>query len=325
MIIMILSGSILPSCSYDHREINLYSTDVPAGQQQEVTRKMDSLCAFTGSDWDARLEFMQFQQEGFTVTFSRCMRPYQQRHYNDTTVYISVASATDTIRDTLDVRRSLLLEGTPVSFCIRDNKFFVCWISALQDGSYEYLNADCFDLVSKQGVFRCRHIYNSSYLGQPAVYYIPESQLVLFAFSGPRRILYSSIPIGEMTDSLAVLNPVATAPDDNTEHLNPRFTRCGKKIYLYHTSGVIEPAGIMQVQQGKQGLGISEISTGGQLLWYHTLLEKTTIGDELLFMNDTIFYIKSVEGCNATPYRKIAIRDLPYTKTISVRRRTMFF
>jgi hypothetical protein len=233
---------------------------------------------------------------------------------DDISAFLRISKGTLDYRDTLNLESKVYNTDGKISIDIYNEVAYLAWISGNSEKRIpSELHFKSINL--KTGKPELEKILHSQKWGidRLSLIFNPFTSSILISYNdlskSDNQYLYlGDIAVKNLSKPNTELAPISILNHDGSEKRSPGFIRTSKAVYLYHTSG--DTWGLM-AHRGQQGIGISLIDKDNSPSGYKTLSDKNTINEEILIINDTVYY-QHVTGKNHGDFelKQIALSDL---------------
>lgn len=250
-----------------------------------------------------------------TYKVSLCAIDYREFIKDDIYAFVQISNDTLDYLDTLNLKSKVYSSGQgKISIDIYKEFAYLAWVSNNSEkGIPSELHFKVINLKTRKSEFeKVLHVQKWG-IDRLSLIFNPFTNSILISYNDlskpDSKYLYmGSFATKDLLKSRIEFEPMPILTQDDSEKRYPKFIRTDKGIYLYHTSG--DTWGMM-AHRGQQGIGISVIDKDNLPSDYRTLSDKNTINEEILIINDSVYY-QHVVGKNNGDFeiKRIALSDL---------------
>ncbi len=311
---LILSISFLGCTFSGHKpQINLKAVKVSYAEEQLLRDKFNEIAPEYRFSDSVQNDCAYYKTKQYSVKICTGNERYSNTQKTNI-VIISVTGKEELIIDTLNMEHPVYISSLNLSFDIFNKYLFIAWVSENTEKKIpSVIHIECFDIETGKKMFR-HQVYEQRWgIMRLSIIFNPFTNSVLFAYndfneSDSKYLFFGSLPFNELFALKPELKPVSILNQDHSEKRYPKFIRTDKNIFLYHTSG---DTWELLSYRGQQGIGLSHIDKNNTPVDYKTISDRNTINNEILILNDTLYY-QHVTGTNNGYFeiKKIAVKDI---------------
>ncbi len=258
-----------------------------------------------------RIDSKTFYINNYKVTLSS---KYRSDSLADSKCYLTIENNQIKYIDTLDFNSSVYIGSVNADIDIYNDQAFICWVSSdIEQELPSEIWLKKVDLKKKQVGFY-KNIYSRRRIAieRIALTYNPFNQTIHIAyndFSEPNdKYLYlGTIEVNNLNDVKFKLSSKSILNHDKWEKRYPKFIRTNNSVFLYNTSG--DTWGFF-AHTGQQGIGISRIDKNNNAIDYKVLADSNTINQQILIIEDTVFYQHVIKNNSDYEIKKAHLKDI---------------